>query len=1056
MSTGGEAAAGSGEGAAPASQPDESLVLSGELLGRLGGTAELEHSLTLDESPVRARGPAGAKRPPKAAGGRRASGGTLRSSRDGSKPRAARARPASASASGALRASTGLNSTVNSSTNDALASRFAELQEQVASLPNSSEAARERSRQLEAAQRQFAKREAELERAVETARREAANEASKAKKAAEAAQRRAVKERTDRSELERRNRELARDKADLLKQLAELQKEQPRDRLRRAEGEQQVTLAASELEEVRRGIAEQETLIAGFQRENERLSKDLKEAKLAVAETASEAEAKVAALERDLMRARDEVQVQRARAEAAGAAREQAGDEAGDEEKRDTTKASGSPAPSSELSNQRVLSAEVERLQVELEAQRQREGDLKFELDRARAARKELEQRYEGIDPRRVVAEDTALAEARDTLARERAAHERQLGELEGKIKWYASNQELITANDEQLKAQKERIAQLEQQLAFYEGESAAAAVAGDKADAKKPMGGRVSGAKVSVGGAGGGAGAKRVKELEARKKELEARVKELERALEERGSSSIASLVAAARPRPEESTEVKRLNQKCAKLAEELESARNESVRKLRSLRQEYDRLRVSYESALSDARKSAAAAEKREADMAKRGGVNATKVRDLERQVEELRRFYSRKCRSLQEQLEEAQKANAEHKDREETRKAKAKEARLAKTIERERQERLARASRDGRPTDKVKVDAPVAAEVADADASAKAQQDTHTGELAEVQDRLAEAAQQLADRDARLLRLEAEAKQLRAVVKAAGSHMVRDPRAASGASNGEALRTSVEVLTLREELAHLAVRYNELAQATARGGGLSAAVQQQQRDGDPSHVEVMAASREAVQRLYMEAVEKAAALRLQHAEEMAGERQAHAAEMRRVVAAADARADEAQRTLAAAQAAERAAPGEATALRERAERAEAALMEANARVESLQRAYEAAAAAARRKEAPGAAELAALQDHVARLETQAARREAQWRGVCDDIKRMTVAEAAVAERRWKLRLEAKNQELERFKGELDAMLVAAEQLQDQLGAQGHIAVGAVAAAAAAQRAQ
>ena len=100
--------------------------------------------------------------------------------------------------------------------------------------------------------------------------------------------------------------------------------------------------------------------------------------------------------------------------------------------------------------------------------------------------------------------------------------------------------------------------------------------------------------------------------------------------------------------------------------------------------------------------------------------------------------------------------------------------------------------------------------------------------------------------------------------------------------------------------------------------------------------------------------------------------------------------------------------------------------------------------------------AAELAALQDHVARLETQAARREAQWRGVCDDIKRMTVAEAAVAERRWKLRLEAKNQELERFKGELDAMLVAAEQLQDQLGAQGHIAVGAVAAAAAAQRAQ
>eukprot|EP00793_Prasinoderma_coloniale_P003741 PRCOL_00003117-RA len=1038
--------------AAEADSAEVSLSLSAELAGGESAAAGMGvgESLVLDESPVRAKvrsargkregSPGGP--PPKAKpaprGGARGGTSSARTSREApattkSAASKGRARPASASSASAFRSSGGLSTT---SSNDALARSFAELQEQVAhsfAEKTDAGATRASARQFDAAQRQWAKREADLERQVEMFRREAAAETAKAKKAIDAQQRRAVKERADRSELERRNRELAREKAELLKQLSELQKEQPRDRLKRAANEEQVTLAATELEEVRRGIAEQETLIAGFQRENERLSKELKEAKAAAEDTSTASAGQVEALERELIRARDEAQVQRARAEAAGAAREtEDGDDA-------------PSSPSEGLSNERVLSAEVERLQTEIEAHKQREMDLKFELDRARTARKELEQRYEGIDPRRVVAEDAALAEARETLARERAAHERQLSELEDKIKWYANNQELITANDEQLKTQRKRIAQLEEQLQFHEGATAskpgtgASAGSSDrKAASKGNVVGRASDRpRVSAGGAGGGAGAKRVKELEAR-------VRELEMALEERGSSSIASLVAASRPRVEESSEVKRLHDKIGGLVDELETSRTESQRKLRALRQEYDRLRVNYDSAINDSKKKVAAAEKREADVAKRGGANAAKVRDLERQVEELRRFYSRKCRGLQEQLDEANKTLGVEKEKEDARKAKAKENRIAKQIEKERQERL-----------NARQEAQSGAETGAAGARPRGDSfDPQARALADAEKRLRLASQQLAERDAQLLQLEGEAMQLRTVVQKASTFMVPDPKATAGdtvTSGTEALRTSVEVLTLREELSHLTDRYNELVEARARGGGLASAAQGGPEPANGRQADALVASREAVQRLYMEAVEKAASLRLQHAEELASARQAHAAEMRTVVAAAEAHAEEARRATTAAQAQAFALPGEVALLRQRAEKAELELKQARERIESLQRAYEAAAAAARKKEAPGAAELAALQEHVARLEAQAARREAQWRGVCDDIKRMTVAESAVAERRWQLRLESKNQEIERFKAELDSMLGAAEQLQEQLGTSGASAVGAAAAFAA-----
>lgn len=58
------------------------------------------------------------------------------------------------------------------------------------------------------------------------------------------------------------------------------------------------------------------------------------------------------------------------------------------------------------------------RLQAELEsvqsAAASREVELKFEIDRARQGRKELETRFAGLDPHKMATEDHALAQVKE------------------------------------------------------------------------------------------------------------------------------------------------------------------------------------------------------------------------------------------------------------------------------------------------------------------------------------------------------------------------------------------------------------------------------------------------------------------------------------------------------------------------------------------------------------------------------------------------------------------------------------------------------------------
>lgn len=71
-------------------------------------------------------------------------------------------------------------------------------------------------------------------------------------------------------------------------------------------------------------------------------------------------------------------------------------------------------------------------------------------------------------------AEDEVIAELRDQLSAQSAAHQQQLSELQSKLSWYVENQQLISQSDELVTHQAQVIRQLENRLQQVEGTAAA------------------------------------------------------------------------------------------------------------------------------------------------------------------------------------------------------------------------------------------------------------------------------------------------------------------------------------------------------------------------------------------------------------------------------------------------------------------------------------------------------------------------------------------------------------------------------------------------------
>ncbi|KAL0049666.1 hypothetical protein WJX82_007177 [Trebouxia sp. C0006] len=304
-------------------------------------------------------------------------------------------------------------------------------------------------------------------------------------------------------------------------------------------GASQVTLSEAEVRTLRRDMQEQESLIQGYQTENEAAVQQIKRLKLEHAHALDHL-------------AEDNVRLQRMLAQV---------QEQGIQSTEEADK----------------LTA-VLKLQSQLDAAReqaaQREAELRDELQQVRRDKKELEAKFVGLDLNKMEAEDCVvkqvqvekdalLAQVRGQMSDMQRQHDHMAAELQRKLTWYAENQDLVNKNSSVIKEQADVIAALEDRLSKQPGPVSNKSVKNDK---------------------------KQIKELEAD-------VENLKAALNSRHPDSLPALIAAAKPSSQESALVSDLQTKLKSLQAALVRKDEEMEQELCSLRQQHERLELQFQ---------------------------------------------------------------------------------------------------------------------------------------------------------------------------------------------------------------------------------------------------------------------------------------------------------------------------------------------------------------------------------------------------------------------------------------------------------------------------
>jgi hypothetical protein len=281
---------------------------------------------------------------------------------------------------------------------------------------------------------------------------------------------------------------------------------------------------------------------------------------------------------------------------------------------------------------QRVLQLE-QQLEHAKEEAASKQDELRREVKQVKEEKQSLLSRLESFDSNAPERDAGEAKEAEGRFAKEREQYKSQVDELQRKVDWYAENQELISDKDKTISKLEQRIDEL------TGGGQRRQNGASTSTDAEDEHHGQKAGAS---GSSPQQLGPKRLKQ---RVKELTQENNELRSALEERNPSSTAALLSAVRPKPEESEHVRSLEKQVSKLKQDLKAKDDEKEATVRSLRQEHEKVKSQYDSQLKRARAQAASAS---------GGSKSSRVKELEQQIADLRDFYGKKVKHLQSQLE------------------------------------------------------------------------------------------------------------------------------------------------------------------------------------------------------------------------------------------------------------------------------------------------------------------------------------------------------------------------------------------------------------------
>lgn len=236
---------------------------------------------------------------------------------------------------------------------------------------------------------------------------------------------------------------------------------------------------------------------------------------------------------------------------------------------------------------------------------------LKEEVDRHRREKQELHAKSAGVDLKKMEAENDVLAQVQQEMERLKEQHRVHCEDLERKLRWYAENQQIIADTETQLQAQAQNIQELE--AALEKARESSGAVAGSK------KGGKSSSSKQEA-------------KLAARVKELEAELDGVREALGKRNPNSLAALIQASKPSVEESRIVQDLRAQIEDMQNKESDLILQHEKQLRSLRQEHEKMRLQRDG--SEGRK--------------------RRIKELERQLDEVRTFYNKKVKGLQQKLE------------------------------------------------------------------------------------------------------------------------------------------------------------------------------------------------------------------------------------------------------------------------------------------------------------------------------------------------------------------------------------------------------------------
>lgn len=267
------------------------------------------------------------------------------------------------------------------------------------------------------------------------------------------------------------------------------------------------------------------------------------------------------------------------------------------------------------------------------QATRERELELRYELDRLRKGKMDAELRAEGMSRAVLEEGDKEVTRLERLLKEERESHASDVKALRDKLRWYAENQELLEHHAATVARQAEEMATLRREL--------------QQARDGRPASGA----------------APRQQVLESRVKELEKQLVEMEAAMQRRNPDCLASLIRATQGASEGGREAELLS-RIQELEQDVQQQKDVAEARLRSLRQEHEKVKLGYEEriklladsqhqqAADGAAPASSSSKKSKADASSAGGVG--KVKELEKELERVRAFYSKKLKEAERKAE------------------------------------------------------------------------------------------------------------------------------------------------------------------------------------------------------------------------------------------------------------------------------------------------------------------------------------------------------------------------------------------------------------------